>query len=89
MKRRLVWLIVAVVLACFCGVGFLVGIPAVILAMKARKEIKLSGNTLGGSSQALAGLITGWVAIGLGAATLIYIIIVIFAGQFNSQFNYY
>src|SRR5258708_2890256 len=64
--------IVAVVLApigCFCGfleiVALPLGIVAVVLGFRARSRIAQSQGTFGGSGKALAGLITGFVAIGL------------------------
>lgn len=41
------------------------GIPAVILAYNARKEIRASGGQLGGEGMAKAGLIMGWINIAL------------------------
>jgi len=55
--------IASVVLLFTCGIGFLAGIPAVItghLSRKAQKE-GLANN----AGLALAGIITGWVTIGL------------------------
>src|SRR5258708_36884580 len=64
--------IIAVVLApigCFCGfleiVALPLGIVAVVLGFRARSRIAQSQGTFGGSGKALAGLITGFVAIGL------------------------
>src|SRR4029077_327611 len=85
--------IVAVVLApigCFCGfleiVALPLGIVAVVLGFRARSRIAQSQGTLGGSGKALAGLITGFVAIGLAliVGVLILIIVLVFAPLQNS-----
>ena len=59
--------------ACFCGFLELVSIPlgivAAVLGFRARRRIAESmstGNPIGGSGKALAGIITGFIAIGLG-----------------------
>src|ERR1700687_592850 len=84
--------IVAVVLApigCFCGfleiVALPLGIVAVVLAFRARGRIAQSQGTLGGSGKALAGLITGFVAIGL--ALIAGVLILIFAVSIGSLQN--
>ena len=43
--------------------GFVTGIPAVILGMMSRKKIAESGGRLSGDGMALAGIITGAIAI--------------------------
>jgi len=48
-----------------CIFGPLFAIPAVICGHMALKRVKASGGTLGGHGIALAGLITGYVGIGL------------------------
>jgi hypothetical protein len=85
--------IIAVVLApigCFCGfleiVALPLGIVAVVLGFRARSKVAQSQGTLGGSGKALAGLITGFVAIGLSliVGVLILIIGLSFASLSNS-----
>jgi hypothetical protein len=75
--------IVAVVLApigCFCGfleiVALPLGIVAVVLGFRARSRIAQSQGTLGGSGKALAGLVTGFVAIGLSLIVGVLILII-------------
>jgi len=46
-----------------CGVGVLLGIPAVICGHMALPKIKRSGGAVTGSGMAIAGLVTGYVAI--------------------------
>ena len=85
--------IIAVVLApigCFCGglleiVALPLGIVAVVLGFRARSRIAQSQGTLGGSGKALAGLITGFVAIGL--ALIVGVIVIFFAVSIGSLQN--
>ncbi len=46
------------------------GIPAVILGRNARREIKASGGQLTGDGMAVAGIIMGWINIGLSLLML-------------------
>jgi hypothetical protein len=55
--------IIAIVTSC-CYIGFIVGIPAMILGGLSRRDIRRSNGALGGAGNALAGMITG----GIGAA---------------------
>jgi hypothetical protein len=76
--------IIAVVLAplgCFCGglidiLALPLGIVAVVFGFRARSKIAQSQGTLGGSGKALAGLITGFVAIGLSLIVGVLILII-------------
>ena len=85
--------IIAVVLAplgCFCGglleiVALPLGIVAVVLGFRARSQVAQSQGTLGGSGKALAGLITGFVAIGL--ALIVGVIVIFFAVSIGSLQN--
>ncbi len=58
--------------------GFLTGIPAIILGHMSRGKIKRSNGQLGGGGMALTGLILGYITT---AFTIIYLIfILVFAG---------
>jgi len=58
--------------------GFLTGIPAIILGHMSRGKIKRSNGQLGGGGMALTGLILGYITT---AFTIIYVIfILVFAG---------
>lgn len=62
-------LVLGVVSLFFCG--FFTGIPAILVGMSARKEIRQSGGTLSGEGLALGGIITGvlgtlWTLIAAG-----------------------
>jgi hypothetical protein len=48
-------------------IPFLGSIIAVITGMMARKEIRESGGALAGDGLAVAGLVMGWIGVGLGA----------------------
>ena len=50
------------------------GIPAVILGRNARREIRASGGRLTGENMAVAGIIMGWINIGLSVLMLCAII---------------
>jgi hypothetical protein len=67
------------VLSWCCGFG-LVGIAAVILGVKARREIQSSGGAQQGDGLALGGIITGAIAIVLGLLILVVIGIAVIAG---------
>lgn len=60
----------ALPLACCCGLGELLAIPAglaaVILGFNARSKIAASQGALGGDGKALAGIVTGGTAAGIG-----------------------
>lgn len=56
----------------FCGVGYIVGIVFGFIAMK---QIDESGGTQGGRGLALAGVIIGFVSIGIGVLVLIIVLI--------------
>ena len=59
-----------------CGVlslfvcGFFTGIPAIILGVSARREIRESGGSLSGDGLALGGIITGIIGSILGLLVL-------------------
>ncbi len=57
----------------FCGVG---AVAAVITGHIARRQIKRSNGTEGGKGLATAGLVLGYIGIGLAAALLVFIVVV-------------
>lgn len=72
--------------ALICGIlGFFCIIPAVmgvIYGKRTQQEIAASGGRLGGAGKGQAGLILGWVWIGLTVAALIfYVVIFAFAAS--------
>lgn len=83
-----VWSLVLGILSVFllftCGIGFLAGIPAVItghLSRKAQKE-GLADN----AGMALAGIITGWITIGLTLLAIVGIAILFSIPEFREGF---
>jgi hypothetical protein len=66
--------IASLVLA-FCCVGALGGIAAIILGVRARNEIRDSGGRSSGDGLALAGIVTGALAILLGVAMLVLVVV--------------
>ena len=77
--------ITTLVLSWCCGAGVL-GLVAVVLGMKARSEIRASAGRQSGDGMALAGIITGVVAVLIGLATVVYVVIAIagMSGNFES-----
>lgn len=69
----------------FCCVG-IIGIVAVVLGAKARNEISSSGGRQTGDGMALAGIITGAVAVLISLALVVLIGILIATG--NSEFDH-
>jgi len=67
---------------------FLNAIAAVITGSMAKKEIKESNGTITGSGMATAGLILGWVQIGLAIlAVVVIVVLLIAAPSFTNIFN--
>jgi hypothetical protein len=66
--------IASLVLSWCCGLG-VVGIVAIILGVKARNEIRASGGTQQGDGIALAGVVTGALAVVFGVLILTLIVI--------------
>jgi hypothetical protein len=66
-------LILFTVLLCFfflSPISLVLGIPAVVLGRNARREILASGGQLTGDGMARAGVIMGWINIGLSILTI-------------------
>ncbi|HEX6293293.1 MAG TPA: DUF4190 domain-containing protein [Herpetosiphonaceae bacterium] len=49
----------------FLGLWILGAIPAIILGRNAQKEIRVSGGRLTGEGMAQAGIVLGWINVGL------------------------
>lgn len=74
----------SLVLSWCCGFG-LVGIVAVVLGIKARQEVRDSNGQQTGDGLALGGIVTGAVAVVIGLAALVVILIAIASGgTFNT-----
>ena len=61
-----------------CIIG---GILALVFGYIARRQIDESGGTQGGRGMAIAGIILGWIGIGLGIAYIVVIIIAAIASS--------
>lgn len=68
-----------------CGIGSVAAIPAVILGHMSRKQIRESNGTQQGDGMALAGLITGY--IGVGVLVLVIILFIIGAASDSGTTN--
>ena len=67
------------------GCGPFLGVPAIILAGKAQREIKESGGVQSGEGLATAGRILGWIATVLfGIAIVMFLAIMVLAIIFSS-----
>jgi hypothetical protein len=75
--------IASLVLSWCCGLG-LVGLVAIVLGAKARKEIQASGGTQQGDGLALGGIVTGAIAAVLG---LLFLVLIAFAVVTGASFD--
>ena len=67
---------------------FITAIAAVILGPLAKKEIKASNGTLSGNGMATAGIILGWVQIGLAIIAVgTIVILMLMAPSVSNIFN--
>ena len=82
--------LVVLPLACCCGFGglapLILGILAIVFGVMARNRITASQGALGGRGKAMAGIITGAIAVGL-AVILIILVLAIGLGS-GSIVNY-
>jgi len=72
--------IALLVLSWCCGLG-LVGIVPIVLGAKARSEIRTSNGQQGGAGIALAGIITGAIAVLVGLLALVVVVVLIANGD--------
>ena len=72
----------SIVLTLCCGLGIL-GVVPIVLGVKARAEIRASGGQQEGDGMALAGIITGAVAIVLSLVFIAVIVVAIVSGSAN------
>ena len=63
-----------------CGAGVL-GVVAVVLGLRARTEVRLSHGTQGGDGLALAGIITGALAVVVGLVVIALVVLVVASGR--------
>lgn len=81
-NQKALWSLILGILGLVCC-GLFAGIPAVILGSSAGKEIAASGGAQTGEGMAKAGLILGWVAVGLSVLGLV---LVLSMGTFSSSY---
>jgi hypothetical protein len=70
---------------CFYGLGLIAGIVGLVLGYVAKREIRGSGGRLEGSGMATAGIVLGWVCVGVTILLIVIVIVaVISSGQSTS-----
>jgi len=81
--------VISLVLGVLSLISFsiLAGIPAIILGKTSRENIRASSGRLTGEGMATAGIVMGWVSVGLvGVVLLIVLLVVIFAAAAGSHY---
>jgi len=66
-----------------CGLGIF-GVIPIVLGVKARNEIRATGGQQAGDGMALAGIITGAVAVLLGILTLVFVVVALANGDWST-----
>lgn len=72
--------ITTLVLSWCCGLG-VVGVVAIVLGTKARAEIRRSGGAESGDGIAVAGIVTGAVAVVIGLVVAVTIVALVASGR--------
>jgi hypothetical protein len=72
--------VASLVLSWCCGLG-IAGVVAIVLGVKARAEIRASGGRQEGEGLALAGIVTGTIALVIGLVVATVVAIAIVAGM--------
>lgn len=78
--------ILSIPMGCYACLGW-VGIAAIILGGNAKKEIAASMGMQTGDGQAKAGVICGWVGVGLGTLVLIINLALFATGEGSFDYN--
>jgi hypothetical protein len=73
----LFWVLACVSLGALSVLATAAGIPAVIVGRNAQREIRASGGRIGGEGVATAGVVIGWITIGLGVLSLIIFVVLL------------
>lgn len=58
------------------ALSVLAGIPAIILGRSAQRNIRASQGRLTGEGLAQAGIVLGWISVGLLAVTILFVLII-------------
>ena len=67
--------------------GIFMGIPAIILGNNAKKKIAASGGQVGGEGLATAGIVLGWIQVGLTVIIGAILVLILIAGGFSASNN--
>jgi hypothetical protein len=70
-----------------CGLG-IAGVVAIVLGVKARSEIRARGGAQTGDGMALAGIVTGAIAVVLGLLVLALLIYMVASGNADYNIDY-
>jgi hypothetical protein len=79
-----VWSLILGIGSLLC-LGFLGGIPAIILSTSAKRRIRQSGGALSGSGLATAGLVTGIIGTAWSSIVLVAVILVAAFGSTSTS----
>jgi hypothetical protein len=79
-NQKALWAMILGIVALVCC-GVFAGIPALILGNQAKREIAASGGMQGGEGMAKAGVILGWVSIGLSIVGVLFYAVVVVAAN--------
>jgi hypothetical protein len=60
------------------GLSILAGIPAIILGKMSRDNIRASSGRLTGEGMATAGIVMGWVSVGIAVVFLLLMVLMVF-----------
>jgi hypothetical protein len=85
-EPQAVWSLVLGILSLVCC-GFIAGIAAILVGGSAQKSIAASGGTLGGEGMAKAGVIMGWISIGLSIIGIVVWVILLVTGNATVHVN--
>ena len=70
------------------GCGIVAGIPAIILGKQAQREIDASNGWLTGRGMATAGIVLGWIEVGIAIlAAVIVVLVFALGGTIKSTFE--
>lgn len=84
-NQKALWSMILGILGFVCCFGILAGIPAIILGYQAKNEVQASGGLQTGEGQAKAGIIMGWIGVGLTILIIVAIVVIGLAGGYESS----